>query len=84
MFTLNNYTEDDIDRLCDMDPDKALVVIGLEVAPTTGTPHLQATSSLETIVLFPLSVVSYLVLISRSQSSLLWLVACIAQRTDSG
>ena len=41
MFTLNNYTEDDIDRLCDMDPDKALVVIGLEVAPTTGTPHLQ-------------------------------------------
>jgi len=25
MFTLNNYTEDDIDRLCDMDPDKALV-----------------------------------------------------------
>jgi len=41
MFTLNNYTEDDIDRLCDMDPDKAFVVIGLEVAPTTGTPHLQ-------------------------------------------
>jgi len=84
MFTLNNYTEDDIDRLCDMDPDKALVVIGLEVAPTTGTRTYKATSSLETIVLFPLSVVSYLVLISRSQSSLLWLVACIAQRTDSG
>jgi len=84
MFTLNNYTEDDIDRLCDMDPDKALVVIGLEVAPTTGTPHLQGYFQFRDNRTVPLSVVSYLVLISRSQSSLLWLVACIAQRTDSG
>nr|WPR18789.1 MAG: hypothetical protein [Chemarfal virus 283] len=38
-FTLNNYTEDDI-SLCRAVECK-YIVFGKEVAPTTGTPHLQ-------------------------------------------
>lgn len=39
MYTLNNYTEEEIDQLKDMECSKH--VCGAEVAPTTGTPHLQ-------------------------------------------
>jgi len=38
-FTHNNYTEDDIQRYRDSDAD--YIAISKEVAPTTGTPHLQ-------------------------------------------
>jgi len=38
-FTLNNYTEDDIHKLGVI--DCGYIVYGREVAPTTGTPHLQ-------------------------------------------
>jgi len=83
MFTLNNYTEDDIDRLCDMDPDKALVVIGQRSLRLQGPRTYKATSSLETIVLFPLSVARTRAHIEIAVKSP-WHVACIAQRTDSG
>lgn len=39
VFTLNNYTEDDCTRLLALDAPR--LIIGKEVAPTTGTPHLQ-------------------------------------------
>jgi len=55
MFTLNNYTEDDIDRLCDMDPDKALVVIGQRSLRLQG-PRTTGYFQFKTIVLSPLSV----------------------------
>lgn len=38
-FTHNNYTQEDIDRILKW--DCKYVVIGKEIAPTTGTPHLQ-------------------------------------------
>lgn len=42
IFTLNNYTQQDADDLLALVPDKlAYVFFGKEVAPTTGTPHLQ-------------------------------------------
>lgn len=41
-FTLNNYTQEDADCLLALVPDKlTYVFFGKEVAPTTGTPHLQ-------------------------------------------
>lgn len=39
VFTINNYTNDDKDKLLEL-PYKYLIY-GEEVAPTTGTPHLQ-------------------------------------------
>lgn len=39
IFTLNNYTKDDVARLSVI--ECKYVVYGYEVAPTTGTPHLQ-------------------------------------------
>ena len=38
-FTLNNYTEQDCERICEIKCD--YLVVGKETAPTTGTPHLQ-------------------------------------------
>jgi hypothetical protein len=44
-FTWNNYTEDDIKSITEewikKMPDMRCVVFGREIAPTTGTPHLQ-------------------------------------------
>lgn len=43
-FTLNNYTDEDVDRLRGAGNDRSLtiyLVFSYEVAPTTGTPHLQ-------------------------------------------
>ena len=39
-FTLNNYTEEDVGRLCAM-AQPYCVLFGKEEAPTTGTKHLQ-------------------------------------------
>ena len=39
-FTLNNYTEEDVGRLVALPPPYCCL-FGKEVAPTTGTPHLQ-------------------------------------------
>lgn len=38
-FTLNNYTDEEIRRLESLECER--LVVGKEVAPTTGTPHLQ-------------------------------------------
>lgn len=38
-FTLNNYTPEDLDLLLAL--DCCYIILGEEVAPTTGTPHLQ-------------------------------------------
>lgn len=40
-FTLNNYTDDEIKVLRSISKDAKYLVFGYEVAPTTGTPHLQ-------------------------------------------
>nr|QIR82189.1 replication associated protein [unidentified] len=39
-FTLNNYTEEDVGRLLAL-PSPYVCFFGKEVAPSTGTPHLQ-------------------------------------------
>ena len=39
-FTLNNYTDEDVGRLCCLPPPYCCL-FGKEVAPTTGTKHLQ-------------------------------------------
>ena len=39
-FTINNYTDEDVGRLCCLPPPYCCL-FGKEVAPTTGTPHLQ-------------------------------------------
>lgn len=42
VFTLNNYTADDIDEIVEVcNQGNFYVIYGREVAPTTGTPHLQ-------------------------------------------
>lgn len=42
VFTLNNYTSDDVNRIVEqVVPISKYVVFGYEEAPTTGTPHLQ-------------------------------------------
>lgn len=40
-FTLNNYTQADIEHLHDLAPAVDYLIFGKETAPTTGTPHLQ-------------------------------------------
>ncbi|XP_078679477.1 uncharacterized protein LOC144915107 [Branchiostoma floridae x Branchiostoma belcheri] len=41
-FTLNNYGDDDLARLRNIDPAAIkFMVVGAEVSPTTGKPHLQ-------------------------------------------
>lgn len=41
-FTLNNYSQEDIESLQALYPEMAqYLIFGKEVAPTTGTPHLQ-------------------------------------------
>ncbi|XP_019616631.1 PREDICTED: uncharacterized protein LOC109464132 [Branchiostoma belcheri] len=41
-FTLHNYGDDDVARLRNIDPAAIkFMVVGAEVSPTTGTPHLQ-------------------------------------------
>jgi len=41
IFTVNNYTEDQIDTLKANVAKYRYIVFGKEIAPTTGTPHLQ-------------------------------------------
>lgn len=41
VFTINNYTEETIEKLCSIPIDDAWIVFGEEVAPSTGTRHLQ-------------------------------------------
>jgi len=43
VFTLNNYTVDDVNHISTLidTAEITYIVIGREVAPTTGTPHLQ-------------------------------------------
>jgi hypothetical protein len=41
VVTINNYTDDDITTLRDLEEILEYAVIGKEEAPTTGTPHLQ-------------------------------------------
>lgn len=38
-FTINNYTDNDIELVCDL--DSTYLVFGKEIAPSTGTPHIQ-------------------------------------------
>lgn len=45
VFTLNNYTLDDVNAIRD-EPRFSYVVYGIEIAPTTGTPHLQGYAEL--------------------------------------
>lgn len=40
-WTLNNYTDDEVKRLRELAPSCKYLVWGYEVAPETGTPHLQ-------------------------------------------
>ena len=40
-FTLNNYTDDDIERLANPYEQVKFIAYGKEIAPTTETPHLQ-------------------------------------------
>lgn len=39
IFTINNYTDQDVDELFMM--NFKYMIIGFEIAPTTGTPHIQ-------------------------------------------
>lgn len=41
VFTLNNYTEDDMTQVEDLAAICKWLFFGKEIAPTTGTPHLQ-------------------------------------------
>lgn len=41
VFTVNNYTDDDIVKLRELSKECSYLVFGYETAPTTGTPHLQ-------------------------------------------
>jgi hypothetical protein len=44
VWTLNNYTDDDVQRisgLVESDPSVKFLIFGREIAPTTQTPHLQ-------------------------------------------
>lgn len=41
-FTINNYTQADIDAILALDHSRIMrLAVGKEVAPSTGTPHLQ-------------------------------------------
>jgi len=46
-FTLNNYTPEDVERLRAYYANCRYLVFGYEVAPTTGTPHLQGFMQLD-------------------------------------
>lgn len=41
VFTINNYTDEDKEHLAELSWSVKYLVYGHEVAPTTGTPHLQ-------------------------------------------
>lgn len=41
VFTINNYTQEIIDDLMSKTNELSYIVFGEEIAPTTGTPHLQ-------------------------------------------
>lgn len=41
VFTVQNYTSDDRERIATMAKDATYCIYGDEIAPTTGTPHLQ-------------------------------------------
>ena len=46
VFTLNNYSEDEYLNILNSEYFK-YVIIGKEICPTTGTPHLQGYGELE-------------------------------------
>lgn len=48
LFTLNNYTSDDLESIRAFAEQCTYVCYGLEEAPTTGTPHVQGYFSLKT------------------------------------
>jgi len=50
VFTLNNYVDNSLDKLKDWDQITYLIA-GKEIAPNTGTPHLQGYFELKTSVL---------------------------------
>lgn len=41
VFTINNYTDKDETKLCALTENVQYIVWGYEIAPSTGTPHLQ-------------------------------------------
>lgn len=41
VFTLNNYTPEDCQRIEELSKNVKFIVVGKEIAPKTGTPHLQ-------------------------------------------
>jgi len=41
VFTLNNYTDEDIARLANPYEQVKFIAYGKEIAPTTETPHFQ-------------------------------------------
>nr|WAE42144.1 MAG: replication associated protein [Cressdnaviricota sp.] len=45
VFTLNNYSDKDYSQICLLTPK--YLIVGKEIAPTTGTPHLQGYIYLE-------------------------------------
>lgn len=47
-WTLNNYSNDDVERIRKYAPTCKYLVFGYEVAPETGTPHLQGFVSWDT------------------------------------
>lgn len=40
-FTINNYTELDVAQVKALEEPSSAIIAGYEVAPTTGTPHIQ-------------------------------------------
>lgn len=47
-FTLNNYTEEEYEECCSILEKQQYAIVGREIAPTTGTPHLQGYCELKT------------------------------------
>lgn len=41
VFTLNNYTDEEVDVICALGEHTKYLIFSKEVAPSTGTPHLQ-------------------------------------------
>lgn len=41
VFTLNNYTDAEVEAICDLADECKYLIFSKEVAPSTGTPHLQ-------------------------------------------
>ena len=56
-FTFNNYKPEDEERLLELVPKPLKYIIyGHEIAPTTGTPHLQGFCAFENAVAFHIAI----------------------------